>query len=224
MRILPPILLLALLWGCAKPSGYEVDTQNRVSPSDQSLDRFIEIMATYRSVSGLPVRVYFQGECGVTHQPYFQDVPFPVVRMDEAEEGAEELEFLRSIFRKDDTIRIAQDEKKIIRIQIGDPEKDILTTRIANLPLTENQQYNGRRAINAIESSYDVKAASERLGLKQTIPTLLGIGVAPSDKLPNLPAALKGVTMDEALDMIAVTLGDIVIYGACASQYTVRAY
>ena len=92
------------------------------------------------------------------------------------------------------------------------------------LPLEQNQQYNARTAINALERTNEIKNASERLGLKQTVPTWLGIGVSPSNEFPSLPAVLEKVTMDEVLDMIAVTLDDIVIYGACASQYTVRAY
>lgn len=224
MRMLLSILLLAHACACSKSLEYDVTPQIQSSPSDESLHRFVETIRNFKSATGLPIRVYFQGQCGENHQPYFQDVPFPILNTIETGDSVEGLEYLNRLFSEDETVHIMQDEEKIMRIRIGEPQNDILNTLISKLTLTEDQRYNGRRVINAIENANEIKMESERLGLKQTIPTLLGIGVAPSDRLPSLPAFIERVTMDEALDMVAVTLDDIVIYGECATQYTVRAY
>ena len=60
MRFLIPIFSLALLCGCTSSIGNADEKQILWSPSDQSIDPFIEIIRIFKAESGLPVRVYLK--------------------------------------------------------------------------------------------------------------------------------------------------------------------
>lgn len=167
------------------------------------------------------IRIYFRGYCDENHMPYYQEIPFPIVKLRTPPQGTSEVLRVRSIFKDDKSVAILEDAKGIIRIRIGDPEDDILRTRIHRLTLSSQEQYNARFAIGSMERAPEVKEAARKMGLEQTVPRLSGLVTPSSERFPHLPPAIENKSMDEMLDLIAVTLHSIVIFGACSDQYMV---
>jgi hypothetical protein len=79
-------------------------------------------------------------------------------------------------------------------------------------------------AIFAIEGSHEVVTAMNTHGIHRDSRPFSLFTAGPDENLPHLPEAISNVTMDQALDLVALTFGGIVEYGTCEKQptYTVH--
>ncbi len=164
------------------------------------------------------IRIYYSADCQpekASNVDY--SVPFPFFRVQPPSRGKTGLLGVREIFKNAKDVTITEKPKGIIRIWIGKVPTEILRTRIAVLTLNKEAQFDPDLAIGAIESTKEMGAAMTSL---RVISSPDGGGlVAPAEKgLPCLPASLKNVTVDQALDMIAKTWGGPVIYGVCSTR------
>ena len=70
----------------------------------------------------------------------------------------------------------------------------------------------------AITNAKEVKAGAGKLGLEEPL-TVYSISIqAPMKGLPHLPAFMRDLTMDQALDAISTTFGVLIVFGECTSR------
>ena len=94
---------------------------------------------------------------------------------------------------------------------------ELLSTKIHVLTFTPRQRYNVQDAIWAIEQTKEVEGKVRELKLEYSPTVFTGRVLEPAAGLPHLPMSLRNVTMDEALDRVAQTFGELIIYGECVS-------
>jgi len=163
------------------------------------------------------IRLYYRADCQPMKDSVVDySVPFPFFPLQAPSPDKTGVEAVREIFKNAQDVRIAEEPRGIIRIWIGKVPTEILRTRISLLTLDRQAQYDPSFAIGAIESTKELEATETSLGVRE-VPNVGGL-VAPAENgLPSLPASLKNLTVDEALDMIAKTWGGPVVFGACTA-------
>ena len=223
------LLLLAVIWiycyGCSPSATISNSQENQKENSEETFKNLIENIRLVLNESDNSVRVYFSGECGQGAELLFQEVSFPKIRLTQPVSGNDDIIQIRSIFHKNEPVKVFQDRNGIIRVRIGDPDDKLLKTNISVLRFTPDEQYNSRLAVDVIDDAPEVIEMAENIRVRPTSRlALFGLLVAPSEEFPRLPEVVENVTMDEALDLVASTLGDIIVFGICSDQYTVRAY
>lgn len=163
------------------------------------------------------IRLYYQADCQpMKNSVVDYSVPFPFFRLQLPSADKTGVEAVREIFKNAKDIRIAEEPLGIIRIWVGKVPTEILRTRISLLTLDRQAQYDPSFAIGAIESTKEVETAKTSLGLSEA-PDGGGLVALAENGLPSLPASMKNITVDQALDMIAKTWGGPVVFGACTS-------
>jgi len=95
---------------------------------------------------------------------------------------------------------------------------ELLSTKIHMLTFTPRQRYNVQDAIWAIEQTKEVEGKVRELKLEYPPSFFSGRILEPAAGLPHLPMSLRNVTMDEALDRVAQTFGELIIYGECVNR------
>jgi hypothetical protein len=154
-------------------------------------------------------RIYYSAACKTKDG---QTLPFPRVEVRPPSKETTGLVAVREIFKNDKHVMVAEDRFGMIRVTIGQPASALLQTRIHSLTLKPHERYNVPLAISAIENTTEVEVAERKLGLDH--PNIVfGGGIALPEKgvrLPHLPASMKDLTMDQALDAVAKTFGGIV--------------
>jgi hypothetical protein len=197
--------------------------QNLPSAQEQSLDtrrqRHEETVLEYlRDVawsSRKAIRLYYRADCQPMKDSVVDySVPFPFFPLHPPSPDKAGIAAVREIFKNAEDVTIAEEPPGITRIWIGKVPTEILRTRISLLTLDRQAQYDPSFAIGAIESTKELEAAETSLRVSAA-PNVGGL-VAPAENgLPSLPASMKNITVDEALDMIARTWGGPVVFGAC---------
>jgi len=211
--------------GCVAASPATVDPSAAVVAAEVSLTQFSTKIRSMLQNSDADVRINFEGKCP-KDAGYFEEVEFPQLKFATPADHASDLERLRSIFSDNDTFVItSQEDRGIISIQIGHPDLEILQTNIGKLEFDDLARYNARFALAVVDSSPEVSKASEKLGLTRTIGTVFGLVYDPEiekRELPALPNIIENVTMNTALNMIAIELDSYIFFGSCNGKYMTR--
>lgn len=182
--------------------------------SEKSEETVLNHLSAVLGASGPGARLYYSSDCEV---PGIRAVPFPRIHVQAQQQRKTGLVAVREIFTNHKNISVTEEKSGTIKIRIGAVPDAILQTKISLVKLAPLQQYNPQKAIDALEETKEVKAAMRKLGFQLPVTLLSGGSSEPEEGLPHLPTALRNVTMDEALDVIASTFKGIVIYGACAT-------
>jgi hypothetical protein len=126
---------------------------------------------------------------------------------------------VRSIFESDRHVIVRKGPDDIVRISVGKVPTNILETHLALLKLQPIEQYNPSKVIEALESTNDLKDAVKSSGLLlvRALDVQLLYQPVPEDPAPHIPAVLQNVSIDQVLDMVAVTFGGVVTYGVCTA-------
>lgn len=206
--------LIVLLLGSAFASASAQGLPEGLVISQRNQENIMKYLRPALLASGAG-RIYYSTVCAAKDG---MPLPFPEVKVQAPPKGTTGLAAIREIFKNDKHVKVSQDRSGMIRVWIGQPESALLQTRIGSVSFRVEEQYNGELAIESIEISMEVEAAMRRLGIEQLGAYYNGSINVPEKgvPLPHLPASLKNVTMDEALDVIATTFGGIVIYKTCA--------
>ena len=167
--------------------------------------------------AGKTGRIYYEAVCPPTE--YFP-LAFPPIEVRPPLANATGLAAVRSVFRDEKGVLVAEDPPGIIRVRIGRVPDAILRTRISTLTLKPIEQYNSYPAIWAIERTREVQSAMEELHVVVPVRAVDMPFVMPAEGLPHLPPEVTNVTMEQALDMVARTWGGIIFYGACTEPGT----
>lgn len=162
------------------------------------------------------IRLYYQADCqSMKNSGVDYSVPFPLFPLQSPSTDKTGIAAVREIFKNAKDITIAEEPLGIIRIWVGKVPTEILRTKISLLNLDREAQYDPSSAIAAIESTKEVEAAKTSLGLSDA-PYGGGLVALAENGLPCLPASMKNITVDQALDMIAKTWGGPVVFGVCS--------
>jgi hypothetical protein len=148
-------------------------------------------------------------------------MPFPKIKTQAAEPGKMGLAVIESVFRGDSRVFVKA-RAGMVEITVGDLPREILETRIHSVRFERIEQYNPTMAINAIESTVEVKLAMRQGGYEFPVVISDMLVVTPEEGRPHLPQSLRELTLGQALDLIAKTFGGISTYGVCSQSETRR--
>lgn len=162
------------------------------------------------------VRLSYAASCNATST----FPPIPPLRLNAPSSRLTGIDAVRSIFHSDNNVVVAEGPGGIAKISVGKVPTALLRTRIALLRLRRIEQYNSSTVIDALESTKELQSAVKSLGLS-VVPLLhvqLLYDPVPGDRSPHVPAALRDVTIDQVLDLVARTSkGVVVTYGVCTT-------
>lgn len=210
--------IVVLIAGMAVSYGaieWPADQQACRKASERHEDDVLKYLRSVVRSSGKVIRLYYRGACDPKSAA---PVPFPFTKVQPPAKGTTGLAAVRDIFRNDKNVTVTEKPVGIIRIWIGKMPSPILGTKLPLVTLEPDEQYNPMLAIGAIQSTKEVEAAMRALEVDKVLALAGGSVVKqPAKRLSHLPPSIKGVTMDQALDVIAKTFQGIVIYGACAT-------
>jgi hypothetical protein len=214
--------LIAVLIGCgtlicfgapASPTDQETSRE----ASKRNFDAVWKYLKPAIFNSDKAVRLYYQAVCHVTKDFVNQEpVPFPLTKVQAPSKGKTGLAAIRDIFKNDKNVAVREDSGGIIRVWIGKVPTAILQTKLTVVALEPMDQYNPNDALGTILQTKEMDAAMRSLRFR-TPPTSAGTVAEPMNGLPHLPASIRNVSVEQAIDKIAKTWAGegIVIYGAC---------
>jgi hypothetical protein len=164
-------------------------------------------------------RIYFSTACT---RPDQYRVPFPKTDVQLPPKDALPLAALHAAFQGDKDVAIAEDHG-VIRVRIGNPPETVLSTKISQLNLTPEAQYNPEDAMGDILQAKEVTVAEKNLRIVFPLGMSDHIVAPPLEENPHLPKSIRGISVDQAFDMVAKTFGVIVIYGSesCSVEHMI---
>ncbi|MEI9933220.1 MAG: hypothetical protein WDM89_22480 [Rhizomicrobium sp.] len=163
-------------------------------------------------------RVYYRADCvpeEVRPNIFPQAIRFPDLELKDYPLGHDGVRSVHDIFDRNRGITTVEDSANIVRIRINHPSGEILKTLIPVLAFTHDQQYDARQAIGAIFHAKEVTAELERLNMQPILRAEDYISAYPHEGAPHLRPSLRRVTVDQALDAVAITFHGIIAYGSC---------
>jgi hypothetical protein len=189
--------------------------QERVQVSVRSDNDLIRHLRLVLADSKLAARINYRLQ--VCRDQIYDPFPVPQIRVKSPSENAVGLTAIREIVSGHRNVSVTEKSAGLIGVTIGNVPDSILRTTITHLTFSPDAQYNGIDAVGAIENNPEVQAAMRRLDI-HIAPTFIDHLVAPPDPtMPHLPASMRNLTVDEALDAVARTFGGIILYGACTN-------
>lgn len=176
------------------------------------------VLAALRPIirtSGKTIRVYYRASSchiGSDEDP----VPFPSVKLRPAK-AKTGVAAVREVFEDDRNVAVTEGPPGIIRVWIGKVPTTILQTKLTSVHLSQLERYNQSMAIVAIQDAKELQAAARALRL-MPVADIGGLVAEPAKGLPHLPPSIRGVTLDQALDLVASTFRNLVIFGMCSNS------
>ncbi len=133
-------------------------------------------------------------------------LPFPLIQLREPSSQTDPLRAVRQIFPGSKRIRVRKLPGGLIQIVIGHPTSAVFRTKIRNLRLTPDEQYNPLSAITAIDNTGEVRAVMTHLGLAFPLTYIEELIVEPDKKLPHLPPTVQDTTVGASSERSTVRL------------------
>jgi hypothetical protein len=188
--------------------------------SGQREDVLRDALAPVLTSNGSAARLYFHTQCSIARS-FGYDSPyprFPQLTLTPKSGRGTALDTVREILRNERDAVVNEDRSGMIRITIGSVPTALLGTRIARLELEPTARWNALSAILAIENTAEVRASMRKLNLRGP-GGIIDIIVGPptgDNRYRHLPSSLENVTLDQALDAVAGTFKQLVVYGECS--------
>lgn len=142
-------------------------------------------------------RVYYRAVCPPNYRYY--PLRLPKIDVQQPSITGTALTDVRSIFRQNRNVKVAEDKTGIIRIGIGKVPDSVLQTRLSKLSFDAEGQYNTSSAIGAIESAPEVRSVMRTLNVRIPARVYHYALVEPAARLPHLPAEISNVTWTKRL-------------------------
>ena len=163
------------------------------------------------------VRIAYQAICipEEVRSNTFQHIQFPNVVAHVSSVGLTGLAAIRDVFQGDRNVVVTAGSDNIVRVRMGNPSDDLLKTRISTVAFTREEQYDPNEAMAAIFHAREVIAAYGRWKIQPILRVGDYVLRSPREGAPHLPPSIGDETLDQALDAVAVTFGEITVYGAC---------
>lgn len=197
------------------------------SPVVESSDASIQVadksseaqLARYLGEALMPeakaARVYYyqSHSCGMGEFVTFPRMSLHATRNNQVGEQG-----VRDIFSAHPDAVVKARGEKLIVVTIGTSPNSFLTTPIKSVSFSDFSRYNPFMAIAALMNNRAVQAAAIKNGLTQSPGILGGLMTPPLAGAPHLPRKLQHVTLDGALDRVAIVFNGVVVYSLCADR------
>jgi len=188
----------------------------------ESKAHFIKQMQTVLDSAGLAGRIYYHALCDpneVRPNTFPQSIRFPQISVGPWASGRPGLATVRAMLRGNREVVVTEGPDGVIRIRIGHTPAELLKTHISTVAFTREEQYDARSAIAAIFHTREVTAAVAELNTRSILRMEDYINAYPHEGAPHLPPVLGDMTLDQALDEVAITFRGIIDYGACTQPH-----
>jgi hypothetical protein len=213
--LLPFAFLLASLSACGPIESAPPDDSHWFNESGRNEHAAIRFLWPVLTSAGKVGRFYYRAYCPTGGN---EPVVFPKIDIDPPRNHTFDATDIQGMLRNNKNISVVGDANGIVRVSIGRTSRTILQTQISKVVLDPLSQYNELAAVSAIAWSDDVKAAMGRLKIRMVSrPSTFGV-IPPDEKYPHLPAVISNLTLDEALDLVAVTFHSTILYGECTNS------
>ncbi|MGH6890442.1 MAG: hypothetical protein ACREHF_14825, partial [Rhizomicrobium sp.] len=127
------------------------------------------------------------------------------------------------IFESEKRVSVS-DGNRIIRIRMFGVPDALLRTRISEIRFSRSSQYNPILAIAAITHNRDVQTAMRQLQIATPTFPINSIIAEPAPNAAHIPAEMRDISLDEALDKIAIDFHGVVFYGVCKRLHLFEIY
>lgn len=214
------LMMIALIASLHCVSGQDVRSE-RNNVSKRNWNNFLQYLAPVLKSTGGVGRLYYRADCWTERG---DGILFPWLELVAPAKSKTGLAAIQDMFRKEKRVTVKKGPPGIYRISMGNVSYELLRTKIHVLTFTPRQRYNVQDAIWAIEQTKEVEGKVRELKLEYP-PTVGSWRVLePAAGLPHLPMSLRNVTMDEALDRVAQTFGELITYGECVNGVGTHLY
>lgn len=206
------IIFVALTLNMAIVESSFADGQDSGSTKTEAGKLALDYMGRVLKRADMGGRIYYSAGCvetigGSAHFPSIDLRPLP--------ENSPALTAIAHLFSGDAGVNVRNISEKVIGVSIGTVPSTLLQTKISHLHLAQYEQYDANLAIDAIENAPEVKSAMKKNNIDFPVQIFSNELNAPAPSKPHLPEFLNGVTVDQALNMVAEKLKGIVIFNAC---------
>jgi hypothetical protein len=161
-------------------------------------------------------RVYYQGICQGSGMS--EELHLPVIYLREVPPGKTGIEAVQLMLPPE---AVVEQRPGLISMRLASVPAELLNTTIRNLTFTESERFDSTLAVIAVMENSDVKSAMRRMGFNVPVQDVSIMPTTPRSELPHLPASLSSVTVDQALDLVARTFGNIVFFGVCEKSHLI---
>jgi hypothetical protein len=206
-------ITITLIGGLHCLSGQDVQS-DRINVSERNWNNLLQYLAPVLKSNGGAGRLYYRAECLTARG---DGILFPWLELVAPAKSKTGLAAIQDVFRKEKRVTVKEGPPGVCRMSMGNVSYELLRTKIHVLTFTPRQRYNVQDAIWAIEQTKEVEGKVRELKLEYP-PTVGSWRVLePAAGLPHLPMSLRNVTMDEALDRVAQTFGELITYSECVN-------
>lgn len=178
--------------------------------------------------TGTSIRLDYLSDCNAKDER-----AVPSLKLRTPARGLGGVAAIREIFRGNKNVVITEEPGNLFRIKIGRVSEDLLNTRVSSLELNEVERYNPRMMVTKLlYETKEVPAAATRLGYRLPV-RVGGTMVDPAPDLAHLPAAIRNLTVDQILSLVAKTWAksaehpnhptrsvSVVVFGECYARNT----
>lgn len=175
----------------------------------------LEALRPIIRASNKTIRVYYRAAACPTNGDD-DPVPFPSVKLRPAKANAG-VAAVREIFGDDRNVAVKEEPPGTIRVWIGKVTTTVLQTKLTSVDLSPWERYNQSMAIAAIRDTKELQGGARALRL-MAVADSGGLVARPAKGLPHLPAVIRDVTVDQALDLVASTFRNVVVFGMCSNS------
>jgi hypothetical protein len=213
-KIAASLILLAV---CSTPFALAAPNVISRSQGDRNEEAVLRYLRPVLQSSRAAGRIYYRADCQADDD---YPIPFPQIVLQPPRRRMEGVSAIQDIFRNSKGVGVSNTEPGLIRIGIGNFPEALLRTKILNMVLKPEEQYDVQSAFRAIENTTEFQQVLRKLGVRG-IPRPYNLPIqSPVEGLPHLPPSLTNITVDRALDGVAKTFGIVVVFGYCDSPPT----
>lgn len=183
--------------------------------SQQNQDVLMRRLRPALKTNARAARLYVHSKClGASGDILF----FPRIELNSGSKEKTGFPAIHRVLAGNKGIRVAERQPGLVGIWVGDVSDGLLNTKIHVLKFGSRQRYNYYDAIEAIIGTKEVQAKMRELQIDELTSFASYPMLSPDPKLRHLPLLLTNLTMDQALDQVALAFGGAVIFRECNGQ------
>lgn len=200
---------------CLFPAVDALSAYSSTPPDNNAEERLVQYLGETLAPVSKAARVdyYHPHSCG---QGAF--VSFPRMELHEPLKNHVGVRGARDIFSAYHDLVVEKRGKKLVVVRVGTSPSAFLTTPIKSIEFSDFARYNAFVAIATILHTEAVQAAAARANLVLSPSVIEGLMNPPMPGLPYLPRKIQHVTLDDALNRVAITFGGVVVYSLCKDE------
>jgi len=214
------LLAITLIASLQSVSGQDLRGEKNFI-SERNRHQFLQYLIPVLRAAGGVGRLYYRTDCWTEDG---DGILFPQLELEAPAQTQTGSAAIRDIFRNERQVTVTEGQSGISRISIGKVSYELLHTKMHLITFKPSERYNDNQAISAIERTKEFQAKLRELKIEHAPTIYSGRVLEAAPGLPHLPASLRNMTVDEALDQVAQTFGGLVTYGECVSANGTRLF